>query len=124
MAAAAKDLTITASEVAHFPLAMVEANKPLPLTKGVNPAWAGPLATFRAACCKDKETLIEADWTALCARLDGYGAWLGKKAGGPVETLGLARVRAILASTAKATLQQAIDADNALAGEVDAMTRV
>jgi hypothetical protein len=27
--------------VAHFPLAHVEANKPLPLQKGVNPAWAG-----------------------------------------------------------------------------------
>lgn len=124
MAVAAKDLTITAQEVAHFPLAMVEANKPLPLTKGVNPAWAGPMATFRAACCKDKETLTEADWTALCQKLDAHGSWLGKKAGGVVEALGHKRVREILASGSKAALQKAIDDDLAVTVEVDAMARV
>ena len=124
IAAAAKDLTITAQEVAHFPLAIVEANKPLPLTKSVNPAWAGPLAAMKAACCKDKETLTEADWTALCGKLDTYGAWLAKKAGGAVEGLGIKRVREILAGGSKAALQKAIDDDLAVKVEVDAMTRV
>ncbi len=124
IAAAAKDLTITAQEVAHFPLAIVEANKPLPLTKGTNPAWAGALAGLRAACCKDKETLTEAEWMALCAKLDVYGAWLAKKAGAAVEGLGGKRVREILAGTSKAALQKAIDDDLAVATEVDAMTRV
>ncbi|MBL8756085.1 MAG: hypothetical protein JNK15_22520 [Planctomycetes bacterium] len=124
IAAAAKDLTITAGEVAHFPLAIVEANKPLPLTKGVNPAWAGAVAAMRTACCKDKETLTEADWLALCAKLDTYGAWLGKKAGGAVEGLGNKRVREILAGGSKAALQKAIDDDLAVSTEVDAMTRV
>ena len=124
IAAAAKDLTITAQEVAHFPLALVAADKPLPLTKGVNPAWAGPLAAFRAACCKDKESLTEADWTALCQKLDAHGAWLGKKGGAAVEKLGSKRVREILASGSKAALQKAIDDDLAVGVEVDAMTRV
>lgn len=124
IAAAAKDLTITASEVAHFPLSIVEANKPLPLTKGVNPAWAGPLASLRATCCKDKESLTEADWAALCQKLEAHAAWLGKKAGGAVETLGQKRVREILALNPKAVLQKAIDDDLAVATEVDAMTRV
>ncbi|MFN7589896.1 MAG: hypothetical protein ACK5UQ_15560 [Planctomycetota bacterium] len=124
MAAAAKDLTITANEVAHFPLAIVEANKPLPLTKGVNPAWSGPIAAFRAACCKDKEALTEADWSALCQKLDAHAAWLAKKAGASVEALGSERVREILASGAKAPLQKAIDDDLAVGVEVDAMTRV
>ncbi len=124
IAAAAKDLTITASEVAHFPLAIVEANKALPLTKALNPAWAGPIAAFRDACCKDKETLTEADWSALCGKLAAHGAWLGKKAGAAAEALGIARVREILASNAKAGLQQAITDDLAVAGEVDAMARV
>jgi hypothetical protein len=124
IAAAAKDLTITANEVAHFPLAMVEANKPLPLTKAVNPAWAGPLGAFRAACCKDNETLTEADWTALCQKLDAHGAWLAKKAGASVEALGSKRVREILAGGTKAALQKAIDDDLAVGVEVDAMTRV
>jgi hypothetical protein len=124
IAAAAKDLTITAAEVAHFPLAMVEANKPLPLTKSVNPAWASAVAAMRATCCKDKETLTEADWLALCGKLEAYGAWLGKKAGGAIEGLGLKRVREILAGGSKAALQEAIDDDLAMATEVDAMTRV
>ena len=122
--AAAKDLTITASEVGHFPLAIVEANKPLPLTKGVNPAWAGAVAAMRAACCKDKESLNEADWAALCSKLDAHGNWLAKKAGGAVEALGVKRVREILAGNSKAALNQAIADDLAVATEVDAMTRV
>ena len=124
IAAAAKDLTITASEIAHFPLAIIEANKALPLTKSVNPAWAGPITAFRAACCKDKDTLTEADWAALTAKLDAHGAWLGKKAGASVEALGHKRVREILAGNYKAALQKAIDDDLAVAVEVDAMTRV
>jgi hypothetical protein len=122
--AAAKDLTITAAEVAHFPLALVEANKPLGLSKGANPAWALPLQTFRAACCKDKETLTEADWLALCQKLDGYGAWMAKKGGAAVEKLGKARIRQILAGPTKATLQKAIDDDLAVATEIEAMARV
>jgi hypothetical protein len=124
ISAAAKDLTITASEVAPFPLALVEANKPLPLSKGVNPAWAGPLATFRAACCKDKDTLNEADWAALVGKLEAHGSWLGKQAGATVGSLGIKRVREILAANSKPALQKAIDDDLAVAAEVDAMTRV
>lgn len=124
IAAAAKDLTITADEVMHFPLAIVEANKPMPLAKGVNPAWAGPIAVFRAACCKDKETLTENDWMALVQKLAAYGEWRNRKAGVAVEGLGITRVREILAGGKKAVLQQAIADDHAVAGEVDAMARV
>jgi len=123
-AALAKDLSITAQEVAHFPLALVEANKPLPLVKGVNPAWAGPLAAMRAACCKDKESLTEGEWMALCAKLDTYGTWVAGKAGAIVESLGIERVRAILASGTRPALQQAIDDDLAVTTEVQAMARV
>ncbi|MCC7398515.1 MAG: hypothetical protein IT455_15705 [Planctomycetes bacterium] len=122
--AAAKDLSITADEVAHFPLAMVEADKPLPLGKGVNPAWAQKVAAFRDACCKGKDTLGEADWAALCGRFAGYAGWQGSKAGAAIEGLGITRVRQILAGKEKALLQQAISDDLAVAGEVDGMTRV
>lgn len=124
MAAAAKDLTITAAEVAHFPLAIVAPEKPLPLGKGVNPAWGEAIAALRAACCTDKESLTEAEWVALCAKLAPYGAWLQKKAGVTIEKLGIARVRAILVGGAKARLQQAIADDLAEAPKVDAMARV
>ncbi len=124
VAAAAKDLKITADELKDFPLALVEADKPLALDKGINPAWTAAVATFRSTCCGGKNTLTEAEWTALLGKFTAYEAWLGKKAGAAVESLGLARVREILAGKSKVALEQAIAADLAVAGEVEAMTRV
>ncbi len=124
MTAAAQDLTITANEVAHFPLAIIEANKSLPLSKGVNPAWLGAIGALKATCCKDKDSLTEADWAALCSKLEGHGAWLAKKAGASVEQLSRARVKEILNGPTKAVLQKAIADDLAVAGEIETMARV
>ena len=52
LALAAKDLTDTHAEIAGFPLARVEAGRPLPLTQGVNPAWADALAKLTADAVK------------------------------------------------------------------------
>lgn len=124
IAAAAKDLSITAAEVAHFPLALVEPGKPLPLQQGVNPAWASAIEALRTACLPGKTALTEAEWLALGAKFAAYEAWLGKQAGTAVAGLGRARVREILAGGSKAVLQQAIADDLAVAGEVEAATRV
>ncbi len=124
ISAAAKDMTITADEVANFPLAIVAADQPLPLTKGVNPAWAGAIGAFRDTCCKGADKLTEAEWTALGAKFAAYAGWLSAKAGAKVEALGLARVREILDSKTKKALKQAIADDSAVAPEVDAMRRV
>jgi len=66
-------MTISASEVAGFPLARVEPGRPLPLKEGVNPAWAGAIATLHSAAVKsllgEKAVLTEADWTALLVKL-------------------------------------------------------
>ena len=124
ISAAAKDMTITADEVANFPLAIVAADQPLPLTKGINPAWAGAIGALRDTCCKGAEKLTEAEWTALSAKFTAYAGWLSAKAGAKVEPLGLARVREILDSKTKKALKQAIADDAAVAPEFDAMGRV
>lgn len=124
MAAAAKDLTITASEIAHFPLARVEAGKPLPLLKNVNPAWADALALFSSACCASSETIDETHWASLCKQLDAHAAWMSKKAGVIVEPLGRKRVQELLRGGARRALENAITDDLAVAGDVDAMARV
>ena len=129
LAIAAKDLTIDASEIAHFPLAMVEPNKPLPLTDGINPAWATAVGKLRQLCvepllAKGKDSLTEQDWADLAAKFAGYRDWLGGKQGAEVEQLGVARLRAILASDAKQHLQQSIDDDLAVADEVAALSSV
>lgn len=129
LAIAAKDLAITTAEVAAFPLARIEPGKPLPLVAAVNPAWADALAAFRATAVTailgaDKTAITEEEWRAINARLAPYETWLGTKAGSVVEKLGLARARALLASPARATLNDLLARDKALEPEFKAMSDV
>jgi hypothetical protein len=125
---AAQDLTITASEIAAFPLAMVAGERPLPLAGAVNPAHAAALAALRDAAVKPllgpRAQLVEADWTALMAKIAPYEAWLATKAGTRVESLGLPRVRAILASNARDALTALVAQDKALEAEAASIENV
>lgn len=129
LAIASKDLTITVDEVAGFPLSRIEAAKPLPLLAGVNPAWVAALAKLHAFAVvpvfgPEKTALTEGDWKALNARLAPYETWLGTKAGSVVEKLGVDRARALLASPARAVLQDLLARDKALEPEFKAMSDV
>jgi hypothetical protein len=128
LAVAAKDLSITASEVAGFPLARVEANKPLPLKEGLNPAHAGAVAVLHAAVIKpllgDKSTLTAEEWTAVCTKLGAYDGWFSSKAGAGVEKLGLKRVREILAGKSKEVITALIAKDKALEPEANSIAAV
>lgn len=129
LAIASKDLTITVDEVAGFPLSRIEAAKPLPLLAGVNPAWVAALARLHAAAVvpvfgAEKTALSEDDWRALNARLAPYETWLGTKAGSVVEKLGVDRARSLLASPARAVLQELLARDKALEPEFKAMSDV
>jgi hypothetical protein len=129
LAIAAKDLSISAAEVGSFPLARVEAHKPLPLLADVNPAWAAALAALHAKAVTPvfgpaKTTLTETEWAALNAKFAAYETWLGGKAGGSVEKLGLARIREILAGPGRAALAALVARDAALAPEFQAVTDV
>ena len=128
LAVAAKDMTISASEVSGFPLARVEPGRPLALKEGVNPAWAGAMATLQAVAVKpllgEKTVLTEADWTALVARLGPYESWFAGKVGANVEKLGIQRVREILAGTTKEGISALIARDKALEPEANAIAAV
>lgn len=128
LAVAAKDMSIGASEVAAFPLARVAAGKALPLAEGLNPAWAGAVATLNAAVIKpligDKPALTEADWATVTGKLSAFDAWTAGKAGAAVEKLGLKRLREILAGKAKESITALIAKDKALEPEVNAITAV
>ncbi len=129
LAIAAKDLKISAEELAGFPLARVEAGKPLPLLENVNPAWAGALATLHANAVAPifgaaKTNLTVDEWTTLNAKLSAYETWLGGKAGTAVEKLGLARIKEILAGSGRAELAKLVALDQALAPEFKAISDV
>src|SRR6266550_1705345 len=128
LALAAKDLTITAAEIASFPLARVEANKPMPLKEGLNPAWAEAVAKFQADVVKpllgEKSALPEADWATLIGRFAAYQTWLGSKAGAAFEKLGLQRVREILAGKGQEVITALVAKDKALEPQANAIAAV
>ncbi|MFO1511367.1 MAG: hypothetical protein U1F83_00385 [Verrucomicrobiota bacterium] len=128
LAVAAKDMSITAAEIAGFPLAQVGAGKPLPLKGAVNPAHAAAVAALQANAVKpllgDKTELTEADWTALLAKLGAFECWSAGKAGAAVEKLGLKRVREILGSKAKEAITALIAKDKALEPEATSIANV
>jgi hypothetical protein len=129
LAIAAKDLKITADEVAGFPLARIEAGRSLPLLEGVNPAWASALTTLHQAVVTpiygaEKKALTTAEWADLNTRFLAYETWLGGKAGSAVEKLGLPRVKAILAGKGRAVLADLIAQDKALEPEFKAISEV
>ncbi len=125
----ARDFAANLAEIAHFPLARVEAGRALPLTEGVNPAWSAAVATLLAAAVTPhfgagKTSLTSSEWEALNAKLAAHEAWTAAKAGAAVEPLGLARVNAILATKGPAALTALVVQDAALAPEVAAIANL
>ena len=111
----ARDLTLASVEIAAFPLARVEAQKPLPLKEGINPAWAAAMETLRTAATEpllgSKTSLTEFDWAGLAGKLVAYRNWLLLKPASPVETLGLKRLRALLSGPAQQQITALIAED-------------
>ncbi len=129
LALAAKDLALTAPEIAGFPLARVAAHQPLPLLDAVNPAWAAALATLHAAAVTpvfgaSKTALVESEWLALKARFAAAESWSAGKTGAAVEKLGLDRIKALLAANQKDALTSLVTQDKALDPEFTAITSV
>jgi len=128
LAVAAKDMSITAAEIAGFPLAQVAAGKPLPLKGAVNPAHAAALAALAANAVKpllgEKSELTETDWTALLSKLGPFECWSAGKVGAVVEKLGVKRVREILGSKAKEEVNALLAKDKALEPEATSIANV
>lgn len=128
-AAGAKEMSAAAVEAADFPLARVEPGRALPLVEGVNPAWADALSKMRSEVVKPLlprhgDTLTPEEWRAILARFAPYESWLATKSGAPVEKLGIARVREILAGKTRETLTAAIAQDQALEAEMNEIVAV
>ena len=128
LAIAAKDMSISAAEIAGFPLAQVGAGKALPLKGAINPAHAAAVAALHANSVKpllgDKVELTEADWTTLLAKLGAFECWNAGKAGAVVEKLGIKRVREILGGKAKENIAALIAKDKALEPEATSIANV
>jgi hypothetical protein len=128
LSVAAKDLSITAAEIAGFPLATIAPGKALPLKGAVNPAHAAAVAALFQNAIKpilgDKWELTETDWAAVQARLGAFESWIAGKAGAAVEKLGIKRIREILGGNEVLTLNGLIAKDKALEPEAASIANV
>ncbi len=129
LAVTAKDLSISAQEISGFPLAKIQANNPLPLGSGINPAWAGAVATLSTAAVAPllgagKTNLTEADWATLQSKVAAYDTWSAGKPAAAAEKLGLPRLRELIKGGAKDQLGDLIKQDAALEGEFSQMAAV
>ena len=111
------ELSPASGDIAALPLAHVEADSPLPLARGVNPAWEDAIARLREQAVKPllgaKDELTESDWTQLLSRLAAFEAWQASIAGASVQPLGIARVREILKADLAPALTALIERDQA-----------
>lgn len=116
----AGDLSQSGEEIASYPLARVSASAELPLG-AINPAWQAAVANLKATVLDvdfpGKETLSEADWKAVEAKLAPFIAWTGAKKGTTVEPLGLDYIKEAVTDKAKTALLDLIAQDKALEGE-------
>lgn len=127
-ALAHKNLSVHAEEVASLPLAKIEAEHPLPLTAGLNPAWIELTGKFKAEIVQPlfgtKTSLTAGEWETIRAKFAAYEAWQAAKKGALVEKLGLKHVRELLTNDSKEALLELIAKDKSLEPEVKAFAAV
>lgn len=129
LAASARELTAAAQELAAFPLARIEAARPLPLSQGLNPAFEGGVAALVAKAIHPllgpgRTALTEDDWIALQAKLAPFEAWMAGRPATTVDKLGEARLRELLAGKSKDAITALIKRDAALETEFNQISAV
>ncbi|HOY66694.1 MAG TPA: hypothetical protein PLP29_07375 [Candidatus Ozemobacteraceae bacterium] len=124
-------LSAGSPELAELPLARIEAGWALPLNDAVNPAWIKAIDTFNRLVVLprlgEKTALTAAEWEKIVATFTAHETWRAGKAGAEVESLGLARIRALLAGGQERAIRELIAQDKALepeAAAIDAVERL
>jgi hypothetical protein len=122
---AARTLGAGVPELADFPLARVEAGRPLPLDGGVNPAWAEAVARLRREAVEPllgrRDALTDAEWRDLLARFSAQEKWLSEKPKTSVENLGHERLSAILKGPGRAALAALVARDLEVKPQFDSL---
>ena len=98
-AIAAHSLDAASAAIAALPLAAIGGDGALPLSLGVNPAWAGALSALRTRALEPLlgapvEALSEADWRRVLDRLSPYKDWLAARPQAVLGTLDIAQAQA------------------------------
>jgi hypothetical protein len=113
-------LAADAPAIASLPLAQVRADGLLPLHEGLNPAWSAAIATLRdlvvTPLLGEVQSLSDAQWQALSARLQAWREWTTAMPATPVATVEQATLRAFLDSDMAERILALIEADTQAGG--------
>lgn len=86
-----KNLATCLDEIAQYPLSRPIANCVLPLNEGINPAWQAAFSAVKSlaidADYPGKESITEAEWNAIVAKLDAYVAAKAERVSGETATM-------------------------------------
>ncbi|MBN2829465.1 MAG: MnhB domain-containing protein [Candidatus Cloacimonetes bacterium] len=111
-----QDVSTRLETIAEFPLAKIEANKPLSFISPINPAWAGKLGKLQTLMeeisAKPVESITEDEWKSLTDKFAAYNAWKAEFSSAGVLG-GIEEVREFLASDEKERLLSLIQLDKA-----------
>lgn len=125
---ALKTLSPDMEELAAFPVARAEADRPLSLERNLNPGWSAPLEDFRSQVLVpmlgEVTELTAAQWQDISDRFAAHSDWLARQAGSTVAGLGAERVRALLDDTVQQGLRDLLSQDLAVAEEADTIVAV
>jgi hypothetical protein len=128
IAFAAKDLRTDTHEIAQLPLAHIAPGRPLPLRNGVNPAWQGAIAKFLGEVITpllgERDTLTEADWSAVQSKFAPYEQWFSSKPAPAAEKLGFPRLQQLVEGGLRERLNALVQQDAAEALMNDDMRSV
>jgi hypothetical protein len=124
----ARNLAECGEDVAALPIAYVKNGAPLPLTVGLNPAWAAAVASLNRLLVTpllgERSELSSSDWEALKARFAAHETWLAARPASALETLEPARLTQLVSGDTRARLNDLIARDAALATEAEAIAEV
>ncbi|MFP5382716.1 MAG: hypothetical protein ACLGHG_01460 [Gammaproteobacteria bacterium] len=116
-------LAANREEIAALPLALVAASASLPLTEGVNPAWAIATRALRdkvaSAVLGEQDALSTDDWARICATFDAHEAWQAARPQTPLSKLDIDTLRSHLATGRRERLLALVADDSAAAPEAN-----
>lgn len=114
--------------LADFPLARIEGGGNLPLTAGINPAWAAPVAQFREKVVLpligERSELTQSEWATIRGRFSTHASWSAAKKGAEVEQLGVERLRVISSGDFPGKIEELIVKDESFAARAAAIGEV
>src|SRR5690606_10837342 len=124
----ALDLNTDHTDIAALPLAHIGSDASLPLSQGLNPAWAARMDALRREALEPllgpRTALTLDDWQALKDKLAAYTAWQAGQPDHSLDALSDARIEELLAGDAEARLDELLAADEAHAPQAAAIADV